>query len=190
MTRLQEIAMRTNAMKTALVAMIAVSGMGASCFSITDPFVVPVNVKDIKSVYTVTQGTTNFDPGCTTKNPADYLDSNFDVSGGGQLVDIIIQTNGAYSGNIVGGQVQVGASQGSLVTLASYAGPWSTFNTPQSLIQNNTALTLNTNGVATLLNLIQNQQTIVICHAGAFSPAAGSGMTVNVTIFAQVNATP
>jgi hypothetical protein len=182
--------MRTNAMKTALVAMIAVSGMGASCFSITDPFVVPVNVKDIKSVYTVTPGTVNFDPGCTTKNSADYIDSNFDVSGGGQLVDILIQTNGAYTGNINGGQVRVGASQGSLVTLATYSGSWSAFNTPQSLLQSSSPITLNTNGVSTLLNLIQNQQSVVICHAGAFSPAAGSGMTINVTIFAQVNATP
>ncbi len=182
--------MIARAWKTAAVALLAISGMGASCFSITDPFVVPVNVKDIKSVYAVTPGTTNFDPGCTTKKTSDYLDSNFNVAGGGQLVDVIVQTNGPYTGDIVGGQVRIGATQGSLVTLATYAGPWATFNTPQSLIQNNVAMSLNSSGVSLLLNLIQTQQDIVICHGGSFSQAATAGMTIDVTIYAQVNATP
>jgi hypothetical protein len=30
----------------------------------------------------------------------------------------------------------------------------------------------------------------VICHSGAFSQPAISGMSIDVTIFAQVNATP
>lgn len=177
-------------MKTALVALVAVSGMAAQCFSITDPFVVSVNVKDIKNVYTVTPGTVNFDPGCITKNSSDYIDQNFDVSGGGRLVDVIIKTNGTYAGNIVNGQVRIGPSPGTLQTLATYAGPWSAFNTPQSLIQNNVTMTLNATAVNTLLNLIQNQQSIQICHGGSFSTPATAGMTIDVTIFAQVNATP
>lgn len=182
--------MRARLIKTALVGLVAMSGLGASCFSITDPFVVSVNVKDIKNVYTVTPGTINFDPGCITKNSSDYIDDQFEVAGGGRLVDVIVKTNGTYSGNIVGGQVRIGATQGSLQTLVTYSGPWSAFNTPQSLIQNNVTMTLNSGGVSTLLNLIQNQQPIVICHAGAFSQAAGTGMTIDVAIFAQVNATP
>jgi hypothetical protein len=178
-------------MKTALVAAVAVSGLGASCFSITDPFVVAVNVKDIRSVYAVTPGITNFDPGCITKQTSDYLDDNFNVqAGGGQLVDVTVQTNGAYAGSIVGGQVRIGASQGALTTLVTYAGPWSTFNTAQSLIQNSTAMTLDPGGVNTLINLIESQQPIVICHAGAFSQATVSGMSIDVSAFAQVNASP
>jgi hypothetical protein len=182
--------MRARLTKTALVALVAMSGLAAQCFSITDPFVVAVNVKDIKNTYTVTPGTVNFDPGCTTKNSSDYIDSNFDVSGGGQLVDIIVKTNGSFAGNINNGQVRIGGTSQSLQTLATYAGPWTAFNTPQSLIQNNVTMTLNPTGVSNLLSLIQNQQSIVICHGGAFSQAAGSGMSIDVTIFAQVNATP
>lgn len=182
--------MRARLIKTALVALVAMSGLGASCFSITDPFVVSVNVKDIKNVYTVTPGTVNFDPGCTTKNSSDYIDDQFEVAGGGRLVDVIIKTNGTYNGNIVGGQVRVGPTQGNLQTLVTYSGPWTAFNTPQSLIQNNVTMTLDAGGVNTLLNLIQNQAAIVICHGGAFSQAAGTGMTIDVAIFAQVNATP
>jgi hypothetical protein len=182
--------MHARLIKTVLVALIATSAMAASCFSITDPFVVAVNVQDIKSTYTVTPGTVNFAPACITKNPADYIDANFNVAGGGQLVDIIIQTNGTFAGNILNGQIRVGGSQQALQTLATYSGPWSAFNTPQSLIQNSGTMTLNQTGVNTLLSLIQNTSPIVICHGGAFSQAATANMAIDVTIFAQVNATP
>lgn len=176
--------------KTALVGLVAMSSLAAQCFQITDPFVVAVNVKDIKNTYNVTPGTTNFDPGCITKNTSDYIDSNFDVAGGGQLVDIIVQTNGAFAGNITNGQVRIGGSVQSLQTLVTYSGPWTAFNTPQSLIQNNVTMTLNPAGVTTLLSLIENTSPIVICHGGAFSQAAGAGMSIDVSIFAQVNASP
>jgi hypothetical protein len=182
--------MRARLKNTALIAAIALSGMAAQCFSITDPFVVPVNVKDIKNTYNVTPGTVTFDPGCITKNPADYIDSNFNVSGGGQLVDIIVKTNGAFAGNIVGGQVRVGGSTQALQTLATYSGSWNAFNTQQSLLQNNVTMNLNQSGVNTLLSLIQNTSPIVICHGGAFSQAVPAGLSIDVTIFAQVNATP
>ena len=176
--------------KVAVVGIIAMSSLAAECFEITDPFVVAVNVKDIKNTYNVTPGTVNFDPGCTTKNPADYIDANFNVAGGGQLVDIIVQTNGAFAGNITNGQVRVGGSTQALQTLATYSGSWTAFNTPQSLLQHNVTMTLNPTGVNTLLSLIQNTSPIVICHGGAFSQAAAAGMSIDVTIFAQVNATP
>lgn len=177
-------------MKTALVGVVAVSAMAASCFSITDPFVVAVNVKDIRNTYNVTPGTVSFDPGCITKNPADYIGANFNVAGGGQLVDVIVKTNGTFAGNITSGQVRVGGSPQALQTLVTYSGSWAAFNSPQSILQRNTTMTLNQNGVNTLKSLIQNTSPIVICHGGAFSQAAGAGMSIDVTIFAQVNATP
>ena len=177
-------------MKTALVGLVAMSAMAASCFSITDPFVVAVNVKDIKNTYNVTPGTVNFDPGCITKNPSDYIDANFNVAGGGQLVDIIIKTNGTFAGNITNGQVRIGGSPQSLQTLATYSGSWNAFNTPQSILQHNTTMNLNQAGVSTLKSLIQNTSPIVICHGGSFSQAAVAGMSIDVSIFAQVNATP
>jgi hypothetical protein len=166
------------------------SGLAAECFSITDPFVVAVNVKDIKNTYNVTPGTINFDPGCITKNPADYIDANFNIANGAQLVDIIVKTNGTFAGNITSGQIRIGGSQQALQTLATYSGSWAAFNAPQSLIQHNTTMNLNQGGVTTLLSLIQNTSPIVICHSGAFSQAAIAGMSIDVTIFAQVNATP
>ena len=182
--------MRSRLQKVALVGLVAMSGLAAECFSITDPFVVAVNVKDIKNTYNVTPGTINFDPGCITKNPADYIDANFNVANGAQLVDIIVKTNGTFAGNINSGQVRIGGSQQALQTLATYSGSWAAFNTPQSLIQHNTTMNLNQAGVNTLISLIQNTSPIVICHSGAFSQAAVAGMSIDVTIFAQVNASP
>jgi hypothetical protein len=187
---LQETDMRARLKNTVLVALVAMSAMAAGCFKVTDPFVVSVNVKDIKNTYNVTPGTINFAPGCITKNSSDYLDANFDVTGAGRLVDVIVKTNGTFAGNIVGGQVLVGASSASLIPLTTYSGQWNAFNTPQSLLQHNVAMNLNAGGVTTLQNLIQNQQSIVICHSGSFSPAAGTGMSIDVTLFAQVDATP
>lgn len=177
-------------MKTALVGLVATSGLAASCFEITDPFVVAVNLQDLKSTYDVTPGTVTFAPGCITVNSADYIGANFNVAGGGQLVDITVQTNGTFAGNINNGQIRVGGSTQSLQTLATYSGSWSAFNTPQSLLQDDGAITLNATGVSTLHSLIENLSNIVICHGGSFSQAAGTGMSIDVTVFAQVNATP
>lgn len=181
--------MRTRVMKTALVALVAMSGLAASCFEITDPFVVAVNLNDIRNTYNVTPGTTTFGPGCITKSPGDYIDPDFDIAGGGQLVDIILEANGVFGGN-VNGQVRIGSNANSLIPLVTYSGPWSTFNVPQSLLQNSGTLTLNQTAVTTMMDLIQNEQPIVICHGGAFSQTAVAGMSIDVTIQAQVNASP
>jgi hypothetical protein len=119
-----------------------------------------------------------------------HNDADFDVTGGGQLVDIIVQTNGTFAGNIVGGQLRVGPSIANLTTLVTYSGRWSAFNTPQSLLQNNVTMSLNEAGKTSLMNIIENQGSLVICHGGAFSQAATTGMSIDITIFAQVNATP
>jgi hypothetical protein len=182
--------MRARLTKTALVALVALTGLAASCFEITDPFVVAVNVNDIRNTYNVTPGTTSFGLGCVTKNPGDYIDPNFEVSGGGQLVDVIVEANGTFGGNILNGQVGIGSATNAQIPLVTYSGPWSAFNAPQSLLQDNGTLTLNPTAVTTMMNLIQNRQPIVICHGGVLSQPAVAGMSIDVTILAQVNATP
>lgn len=187
---MRRIEMSDRLMKTTLVALIAMSGLSAECFQVTDPLVVSVNVKDIGATYNVTPGTVNFPPGCITKNAGDYLDANFGLTGAVRLVDVTVQTHGAFAGNIVGGQLRIGPSPASLQTLLTYSGPWNAFNTPQSLLQNNVTMNLNATGVATLQSLIQDRQSIVICQAGSLSSAAGAGMSIDLTVFAQVDATP
>ena len=170
---------------TLLIGTFAMASMAAECFTITDPFVVSVNVQDVTGTYDVTANTVTFDPSCTTKQPADYIDPQYQVQPGGRLVDITIQTIGAFSGNVNNAQVRVNGT-----TILSYSGPWSAFNTPQSLLSNTTQLVQNPAGVAALFAAIQGQQTISICHSGAFSQPSPAGLQIQVKVFAQVDVQP
>jgi hypothetical protein len=178
-------AMRNRLTKLALPAALSMVAMAANCFSITDPFVVSVNVKDVTGTYDVDANTVNFDPSCSVKQPADYIDPDYQVQPGGRLVDITIQTIGTFAGNVVNGEVRVNGT-----TILSYSGPWSTFNTAQSILSSTTPLVQNPAGVAVLLSAIQGQQPISICHAGAFSQASPPGLQIQVKVFAQVDVQP
>ena len=167
------------------IAVVLLAGTAAKCFSITDPFVISVNVDDVTGVYVIDANTVDFDPDCTTRDAADYLDSDYELVGGGRLVDITVQTIGPFGGSIVGGSASVNGTP-----LVSYDGPWSTFNTPQSLLAESSPLTLAPAGVTALLGAIQNGQAITICHAGMFSEATPSGLQIEVKVYAQVDAKP
>lgn len=170
---------------TLLIGAFATAAMAADCFSITDPFVVSVNVEDVTGTYNVTANTVTFDPSCTVKQPVDYIDPQYQVQPGGRLVDITLQTIGTFAGNVVNGQVRVNGT-----TILSYSGPWSTFNAPQSLLNNSTQLVQNPAGVAALLAAIQGAQPISICHSGAFSQPSPAGLQIQVKVFAQVDVQP
>ncbi|HSA55582.1 MAG TPA: hypothetical protein VLE53_07745 [Gemmatimonadaceae bacterium] len=177
--------MHTRVRSLVLVAAMAAAAMGAQCFSITDPFVVSVNIQDVTGTYAITPGTVNFDPSCRTENPADYLDANYDLLSGGRLVDITVQTIGQFGGTVNNGAVTINDTP-----LVTYGGSWNAFNTEQSLLSNSSLLNSNAAGVTELLDAVQNQQPITICHQGSFSQAAPAGLSVVVKVFAQMNATP
>jgi hypothetical protein len=169
----------------ALVAAMAMTGLGAECFSITDPFVVSVNLQDVSDTLDITPGATDFDPGCRTINPADYLGQSYDLVSGARLVDVKVQTIGQFGGTVSGAEVRVND-----VELLSFSGTWNAFNTEQSLLSNSSLLSLNPAGVTTLETAIENRLPLTVCHAGAFSEPTPAGLRVVVTVFAQVDATP
>ena len=177
--------MKSSWKHAAVLVAVAMTTMGSTCISITDPLVVTLNVKDIKDTYDITPGTVNFNnpPRCIVRNPNDYLDAAYDVSGA-HLVDASVQTVGAFSGSVIGGAITVNGT-----TLATYSGPWSAFNTPQSILTSS-LLVRNAAGVTVLLDAIQNRQTLTICDGGQFSSAAPAGLQVVTSIFAQVDVTP
>jgi len=168
-----------------MMCAVAMTTMGSTCISVTDPLLITLNVKDIHDTYDITPGTVNFNnpPRCIVRNPNDYLDSGYDVSGV-HLVDATVQTAGVFAGSVIGGVITVNGT-----TLATYSGPWSDFNTPQSILTS-TLLVRNAAGVTALLDAIQNGQTLTICDGGQFSSAAPAGLQVLTTIFAQVDVTP
>ena len=159
--------------------------MGAQCFSITDPLVVTVNVKDIKNTYPITPGSVAFNspPRCETRNAADYIDSKYNVNGS-RLVDVTMQTVGTFSGNVVNGVVTVNGT-----TIITYSGPWSAFSTPQSLLTS-PLLVRNPAGVTVLLNAIKSGAAVTLCDGGQLSQASVAGMQIVANIYAQVDVTP
>ena len=167
-----------------LAAGLALPTMASQCVSITDPLVITLNVKDIKHTYDITPGAQSFTSPCITRNPADYLDQNYNINGA-HLVDVLVQTVGDFAGgNVNNGLVTINGT-----TLGTYSGSWDAFHTPQSILTSN-LLQKNPAGVTVLLNAIQSQSTITLCDGGAFSQAAPSGLQILVTVYAQVNATP
>lgn len=176
--------MKSLAKSALLAAGLALPTMASQCISITDPLVIAVNVKDIKDTYNITPGAQTFASPCITRTSSDYIDPNYDVSGG-RLVDIIVQTVGDFPGGTVnGGNVTVNGT-----ALMTYDGSWDAFHTPQSILTSN-LLQRNSAGVSVLLNTIQSKGTVTLCDGGSFSQPAPSGLQVLVTIYAQVDATP
>ena len=177
--------MKSGWRRVAVLAAVAMTTMGSTCITVTDPLVITLNVKDIQDTYDITPGTVNFNnpPRCIVRDPNDYLDSNYDVSGA-HLVDATLQTVGAFAGSVIGGEITVNG-----VTLATFNGTWSEFNTPQSILTS-TLLVRDAAGVTVLLDAIKNGQTLTICEGGQFSSAAPAGLQVLTTIFAQVDVTP
>lgn len=169
----------------ALATAIAVVGSAAQCFSVTDPFMVSVNVRDLGTTYDIAPGTTSFDPSCTTVIPQEYLGGDFDLIAGARLVDITVRTEGAFAATVNNAGVSVDGTP-----LVSYNGSWEAFHTERSLLKDPSLVTTNEAGVSALLDAVERRQPVTVCQTGSFSQPAPAGLRVVVNVFAQVDATP
>lgn len=169
----------------ALAAAMAASGMGAQCFSVTDPFVVSVNVRDLTGTYDVAPGTVSFDESCSTIVPQDYLGSDYDLIAGARLVDVTVRTEGNFAASVNNAAITVEGTP-----VVSYSGDWDAFHTERSLLKDPTLVTTNQAGVDLVLDAVERRQPVTICHTGSFSEPAPAGLRVVVNVFAQVDATP
>jgi hypothetical protein len=180
--------MRVSRTLLALVPLIAITTMGEQCFTFNDDGVIAVNVDDVSGTYNITTGALQFaNPNrCVTKFPSDYLDQDFNSLKGARVVDVTVQTIGTFSGTVSGGSISINNTQ-----LVSYSGAWSTFNTQQSLLTS-TALTRNQAGVNAFIAAVtaNPQQPVIVCVDGTFSSAAPAGLSVKVTVFAQIDIIP
>jgi hypothetical protein len=178
------------AIRNSLLALaLGVATLGSKCVSINDPGVFSVNVKDVTGTFNISTGTLLFGnpPGsnsCATRQASDYIDKNFDVIKGARLVDVIVNTNGQFPGNVNNGLMTINGTP-----LVRYSGSWNVFNTPQSLLT--TALmTRDPAGVSALINAIVGQQAVTVCGSGAFTQPSVAGMSVTVKVYAQVDVQP
>jgi hypothetical protein len=171
---------------TLLVALLLSTTMAAKCITINEDAAVAVNIDDITGTYAIPPAVTSILPpaNCVTKNSADYIDPDFADIRNARLVDVKVQTIGAFAGSVSNGTVTANGT-----TVLRYSGPWATFNTEQSLLTSS-AMTTEPAGVAVIVNAITNSQPVTLCATGTFSQPTTTGLSLKVSAFAQVDAVP
>ena len=174
-------------MKTiALLAVIlaAFATLGFSC--INEGFLVSINLEGISGVYTINAGDGKFNECSNPVSPNTYLGTTYadaDIRDA-RIYDIKVSTIGTYTGN-VNGSVTVNG-----VTILTFNGAFSYFNTPRSLLTDPN-ITRSSPGILTLVTAIKNRQTITLCGTGGVSPSPfPSGQKVKIEVLGQIDAEP
>lgn len=172
-------------MQVAALGGLAVTTMGASCFEITDPLELTLDVDGVTSTYTVPAGISTFGSpqSCATVGPNQYADTEYDITNA-RVSDITLQTVGSFPGTVSDGAVTINGT-----TAITFAGEWNAYNTEQSLLSS-TLLTPNAAGIEALVNAVKARETLTICTTGDLSQATTAGLQVKVGVDAQMDVTP
>ena len=166
-----------------IMLFVAMLTMGFDC--INENALVSVNIPGLTGTYNINAGNNANFNGAVAILASDYLNLGFDNINLNttRIYDIRVSTIGSYSGN-VNAQVLVNGT----LLLSINNKPWSSFNTPQSLVTS-TLLTRNGAGITTLISRIKSKQDITLSTTGTVSPVpVPSGLQVKIEVLAQVDA--
>ncbi len=148
-------------MKTRLLALLVVASLPLMAFNcVTDSFTISLNLKPFNGTYPITPGPNKTYGGIYAVSPDSMYDSNTFALDGASVYDIRIQTVGPDLG-AVAGDVYVNSSQ-----LLHYAGTWTEFNTPQSLLSS-PYITRYSAGINALIQAVVSGQPITFTLAGS-----------------------
>jgi hypothetical protein len=164
-----------------VVLLLGVGTMGSTC--INDPFLVAVNLQALTDTVNIAAGTTTTWSGQTTISAGSYLNSDFGNLQNVRIYDIRVTGVGTYSGNVTG-SVSINGT-----LLISFTGPWSTFNTTQSLLTS-PAITRNAAGIAALRTAVLGGQAVTIAGSGTVSTSPVPALKVIIEVLGQVDAQP
>lgn len=168
-----------------LVAVLATTG--ATC--INEDIVVPVNVTPLSASVALGSGSTTTFNGSVTFTLGSLIDEDYlgDVSGV-QVYDIKIYVTGDYTG----GKVNTSTASVNGKTLFTFAGDWSAFKTPQSILGGSTLITTNAAGVSELVSIFSQGSSATsfsIAASGSVTPSpVPSGLRLNMEVYLQANA--
>ncbi len=148
-------------MKTRLLALLVVATLPLMAFNcITDSFTIALNLKPFNGTVRLTQGgNTGTYGGSFTVSPDSMFDSNTYTLDGASVYDVTIGTAGPDLGQVAG-DVYVNNAH-----LLHYAGKWTDFTTPQSLI-NSPFITRYSAGVNILIQSVVKGTPITFSVAG------------------------
>jgi hypothetical protein len=168
-----------------LVAALATTG--ATC--INEDITVPLNVPPISASLPLGSGSTTTFNGLVTLTVGSLIDEAYlgDVSGG-QVYDIKIYVTGAYPG----GHVNSSTAAVNGFPLCTFAGDWSAFSSPQSLLGGSTLITTHSAGVQELVRIFTQgsaSTTFTVGASGSVTPTpVPSGLRLVIEVYAQANA--
>ncbi len=150
-------------MKTRFLVLCVLAALPLMAFNcVTDSFTIALNLKPFNGTYNINAGTNPNYGGFFTVSP----DSMYDIAGyaldGASVYDVRIQTAGPDLGTC-SGTVTVNGT-----LLITYNGPWTAFNTPQSLITSQ-YIRRNQPGINALVSAVTGGQLITFTVQGSIT---------------------
>lgn len=179
-------------MKLLLAGLVVILlNTGSSC--INDSILVAVNLP-MSSTWSIGGGNQATFGGTATIKLADQIDASYiDNIQAVRYYDIKVSVSGAYDGN-VSGSAMISKGDGPLDSLLTFSGPWTKFQTSQSLLVPTQYIRFKQAGLAVLLSALtefktNNATTVHLKGSGSVDkiPVPG-GLTVTVEILSQVDA--
>ena len=178
--------MKTKALLLLLLGILATTG--STC--INEGFLVAVNLP-ISACFAINPGPSTSYDGTVAIKLADQIDASYiDEIQTVRYYDIRVSNQGTYADSVVNGRAFINN-----ILLLTYAGKWSDFATPQSLLQNSTLIQTQAAGLNELVRALNQFKTdpattLYLRSTGRLTgaPPVPSGLSVCVEILAQVDA--
>ncbi len=179
-------------MKLVLASLVIILlNTGSSC--INDSILVAVNLP-MSNTWPIKGGSEATFGGTTTIKLADQIDASYtDNIQNVRYYDIRVSVSGAYDGN-VSGSATIKNGNGPVTPLLTFSGPWTKFQTPQSLLVPSQYIHFDGNGLTVLLKALtefktNNSTTVSLAGSGSVDKIpVPDGLTVTVEILSQVDA--
>ena len=178
--------MKTKALLLLLLGILATTG--STC--INEGFLVSVNLP-ISACFAINPGPSTSYDGTVAIKLADQIDASYiDEIQTVRYYDIRVSNQGTYADSVVNGRAFINN-----ILLLTYAGKWSDFATPQSLLQNSTLIQVQAAGLNELVRVLNQFKTdatttLYLRSTGRLTgaPPVPAGLSVCVEILAQVDA--
>jgi hypothetical protein len=148
-----------------MLAFLVVAVLPLMAFDcITDSFTIALNLKPFTGTFRINQGSNTTYGGSFTIKPDTLYDAGSYVLDGASVYDIRVGTSGPDLGQVAG-NIYVNSTGGSPILLMHYAGKWTDFSTPQSLL-NSPFITRNSAGINLLIQSVVGNQSITFSILG------------------------
>jgi hypothetical protein len=172
-------------MSAVLVVVLATTG--ATC--INENIVIPLNVSPLSATITLTSGTTTTFNGSANFTLGSVVDDSYlgDLKGV-QVYDVKVYVTGNYTN----GKVNASTATVNGKTLFTFAGDWSAFKTPQSILGGSSLITSNATGVNELVTIFSQGSSgtaFTLGASGSVGPSpVPAGLQVTLEVYLQANA--